>query len=80
MGLEIRAGLHTGEREARGDDLAGVAVHTGARVAALAGPNEVLVTSTVRDLVSGAGVEFRDRGRHALTGIPGEWQLLTVVA
>jgi class 3 adenylate cyclase len=80
MGLEIRAGLHTGECEARGDDLAGVAVHTGARVAALAGPSEVLVTSTVRDLVSGAGIEFRDRGRHALKGIPGEWQLLTVVA
>jgi class 3 adenylate cyclase/pimeloyl-ACP methyl ester carboxylesterase len=80
IGLEIRAGLHTGECEARGDDLAGVAVHTGARVAALAGPNEVLVTSTVRDLVRGAGIEFRDRGRHALTGIPGEWQLLTVVA
>jgi class 3 adenylate cyclase/pimeloyl-ACP methyl ester carboxylesterase len=80
MGLEIRAGLHTGECEARGDDLAGVAVHTGARVAALAGPSEVLVTSTVCDLVSGAGIEFRDRGRHALKGIPGEWQLLTVVA
>ena len=80
MGLEIRAGLHTGECEVRGDDLAGIAVHTGARVAALAGPSEVLVTSTVRDLVSGAAIDFRDRGRHALKGIPGEWQLLAVVA
>jgi class 3 adenylate cyclase len=78
-GFEIRAGLHTGECEVRGDDLAGVAVHTGARVGALAGPSEVLVTSTVRDLVSGSGLEFRDRGHHPLKGIPGEWQLLAVV-
>jgi pimeloyl-ACP methyl ester carboxylesterase len=78
MGLEIRTGLHTGECEARGDDLAGIAVHIGARVGRLAGPTEVLVTGTVRDLVTGSGVEFHDRGKHELKGIPGEWQLLAV--
>jgi pimeloyl-ACP methyl ester carboxylesterase len=78
IGLEVRAGLHSGECQARGDDLAGVAVHIGARVGGLAAANEVLVTSTVRDLVAGAGVEFHDRGRHTLKGIPGEWQLLAV--
>jgi class 3 adenylate cyclase len=78
LGLEIRAGLHTGECELRGDDLAGIAVHIGARVAALAGPGEVLVTSTVRDLVNGSGIEFTDRGLHALKGVPGEWQVLAV--
>jgi pimeloyl-ACP methyl ester carboxylesterase len=76
MGLEVRAGLHTGECEIQGDDLAGVAVHIGARVGALAGPREVLVTSTVRDLVAGSGIEFEDRGRHTLKGIPDEWHLL----
>ena len=80
MGLEVRAGLHSGECEVRGDDLAGVAVHIGARVGGLAGPNEVLVTSTVRDLVAGSGIEFHDRGRHTLKGIPGDWQLLAVTA
>ncbi|MBA2327567.1 MAG: alpha/beta fold hydrolase [Actinobacteria bacterium] len=78
LGLEIRAGLHTGECELRGDDLAGIAVHTGARVAALAGPSEVLVTSTVRDLVAGSGIEFTDRGRQDLKGVPGEWHVLAV--
>ncbi|HEY1237480.1 MAG TPA: adenylate/guanylate cyclase domain-containing protein [Solirubrobacterales bacterium] len=78
MGLEVRAGLHTGECEARGDDLAGIAVHIGARVGNLAGPNEVIVTSTVRDLVTGSGLEFHDRGMHELKGIPGEWQVLAV--
>jgi class 3 adenylate cyclase len=78
LGLEVRAGLHTGECELRGDDLAGIAVHIGARVAALAGPGEVLVTSTVRDLVNGSGIDFVDRGRHALKGVPGEWQVLAV--
>jgi class 3 adenylate cyclase len=72
LGLEIRAGVHTGECELRGDDLAGIAVHIGARVASLAGPGEVLVTSTVRDLVKGSGIEFTDRGLHALKGVPGE--------
>jgi class 3 adenylate cyclase len=78
IGIDVRAGLHTGECELRGDDLAGIAVHIGARVAALAGPGEVLVTSTVRDLVAGSGIEFADRGRHALKGVPGEWDVLAV--
>jgi class 3 adenylate cyclase/pimeloyl-ACP methyl ester carboxylesterase len=78
IGLQVRAGLHTGECETRGEDLAGVAVHIGARVAGLAAPGEVLVTSTVRDLVNGSGIEFHDRGRHALKGLPDEWQLLAV--
>ncbi len=78
IGLEVRAGLHAGECVERGDDFAGVAVHIGARVAGLAGPGEVLVTSTVRDLVTGSGIEFADRGRHTLKGVPGDWQLLAV--
>jgi class 3 adenylate cyclase len=78
IGLEVRAGLHSGECEVRGEDLVGVAVHIGARVGALAGTGEVLVTSTVRDLVTGSGIEFQDRGRHALKGVPDEWQLLAV--
>jgi class 3 adenylate cyclase len=78
MGLEVRVGLHSGECETRGDDLAGVAVHIGARVASLANGGEVLVTSTVRDLVTGSGIEFNDSGHHALKGIPGEWQLFAV--
>ena len=80
LGLEVRAGLHTGECSLRGDDLAGIAVHIGARVASLAGPGEVLVTSTVRDLVAGSGIEFADRGRQELKGVPGEWQVLAVEA
>jgi class 3 adenylate cyclase len=78
LGLEIRAGVHTGECELRGDDLAGIAVHIGARVASLAGPGEVLVTSTVRDLVNGSGIEFTERGRHELKGVPGQWDVLAV--
>jgi class 3 adenylate cyclase/pimeloyl-ACP methyl ester carboxylesterase len=80
LGLKVRAGLHTGECELRGDDLAGIAVHIGARVAALAGPGEILVTSTVRDLVAGSGIEFTDRGAHALKGVPGEWNVLAVAS
>jgi pimeloyl-ACP methyl ester carboxylesterase len=80
IGLEVRAGLHAGECVARGEDLAGVAVHIGARVASLASPGEVLVTSTVRDLVAGSDIEFTDRGAHALKGIPGKWQLLAVTS
>jgi class 3 adenylate cyclase/pimeloyl-ACP methyl ester carboxylesterase len=80
LGLEVRAGVHTGECELRGDNLAGIAVHIGARVANLAGAGEVLVTSTVRDLVQGSGIEFADRGRHELKGVPGEWQVLAVEA
>jgi pimeloyl-ACP methyl ester carboxylesterase len=78
MGLAVRAGLHTGECEMLGDKLAGIAVHLGARVASAAGPGEVLVSSTVHDLVAGSGLQFTDRGRHALKGIPGEWQLFAV--
>jgi pimeloyl-ACP methyl ester carboxylesterase len=78
IGLEVRSGLHSGECVARGDDFAGVAVHIGARVAGLAEPGEVLVTSTVRDLVTGSDIEFVDRGRHTLKGVPGDWQLLAV--
>jgi len=78
IGLEVRSGLHSGECLARGDDFAGVAVHIGARVAGLAEPGEVLVTGTVRDLVTGSGIEFGDRGRHTLKGVPGDWQLLAV--
>src|SRR2546426_11263255 len=71
LGLEIRAGLHTGECELVGQKLEGIAVHTGARVAALAGPGEVLVSSTVKDLVAGAGIEFDERGEYELKGVPG---------
>jgi class 3 adenylate cyclase len=78
LGLEVRAGLHTGECELRGDDIGGIAVHIGARVSALAGPNDVLVSSTLRDLVIGSGLEFDDRGTHQLKGVPGEWRLFAV--
>jgi class 3 adenylate cyclase len=74
----LRAGLHTGEAERRGDDIAGMAVHIAARVSALAGASEVLVTSTVRDLVAGSGVQFEDRELTTLRGVPGEWLLLAV--
>jgi class 3 adenylate cyclase len=75
LGLELRVGLHTGECELVDGKVAGIAVHTGARVAANAQPGEVLVSSTVRDLVAGAGLTFEDRGLHELKGIPGEWRL-----
>ncbi len=75
LGLEIRAGCHTGEIELFGDDVGGVAVHIGARVGALAEPSEVLVTSTVKDLVAGSGLAFEDRGAHHLKGIPDAWRL-----
>jgi class 3 adenylate cyclase/pimeloyl-ACP methyl ester carboxylesterase len=78
LGIEVRAGLHTGECELRGDDIGGIAVHIGARVSALAGPNDVLVSSTLRDLVIGSGLEFDDRGTHQLKGVPGEWHLYAV--
>ncbi len=80
LGIEVRAGLHTGECEVRGDDIGGIAVHIGARVSALAGPNDVLVSSTLRDLVIGSGLEFDDRGAHALKGVPGEWRLFAVAS
>jgi len=75
VGLEVRAGLHTGEVTARNGDVAGIAVHIGARVSELAGPGEVLVTRTVRDLVAGSGIEFDDRGQHALKGVGERWEL-----
>jgi pimeloyl-ACP methyl ester carboxylesterase len=78
LGLEIRAGLHTGECEVHGETVAGIAVHIGARVAALAGPGEVLVSSTVRDLVAGSGIEFDEHGEHGLKGVPGRWRLYSV--
>jgi len=78
LGLSVRAGLHTGECEVTDGNIAGIAVHTGARVAAQAGADEVLVSSTVRDLVAGSGIQFSDRGAHALKGIPGEWRLFAV--
>jgi pimeloyl-ACP methyl ester carboxylesterase len=74
-GIEIRAGIHTGECELLGDDVAGMAVHIGARIASLAGGGEVLVSSTVKDLVAGSKIEFEPRGAHVLKGVPGEWQL-----
>ena len=78
LGIQVRAGLHTGECEIRGDDIGGIGVHIGARVSALAGPNDVLVSSTLRDLVIGSGLEFEDRGAHALKGVPGEWHISAV--
>ena len=77
-GLELRAGVHVGEVELRGDDIGGLAVHIASRVSALAGADEVLVTGTVRDLVVGSGITFEDRGQHDLKGVPGEWQILAV--
>jgi class 3 adenylate cyclase len=79
LGLEIRAGLHSGECEVVGSDLAGIAVHVASRVQTAAGPGEVLVSSTVRDLVAGSGLRFADRGRHELKGLEGDWHLLAIV-
>ena len=78
LGLSVRAGLHTGECEIADGKVAGIAVHTGARVAALARADEVLVSSTVKDLVAGSGITFTERGPHELKGIPGEWRLFAV--
>ncbi|HLB26720.1 MAG TPA: adenylate/guanylate cyclase domain-containing protein [Dehalococcoidia bacterium] len=78
LGLPIRAGLHTGECEIMGEDIGGIAVHIGARVAGQAGPGEVLVSSTVKDLVAGSGLRFEERGAHALKGVPEEWRLFAV--
>lgn len=78
LGIQVRAGLHTGECEIRGADIGGIGVHIGARVSALAGPNDVLVSSTLRDLVIGSGLEFAERGPHQLKGVPGEWRLFAV--
>jgi class 3 adenylate cyclase len=78
LGLDIRAGLHTGEIETRGNDVAGIAVHIAARVSSLAGAGEVLVSRTVTDLVVGSGIEFENRGEHELKGVPGSWHLYAV--
>ena len=75
LGIHVRAGVHTGECEVMGDDIGGIAVHIAARVSALAGPSEVLVSRTVKDLVAGSGIEFSDRGAHTLKGVPDTWQL-----
>ena len=74
----MRAGLHTGECEVMDGKVAGIAVSIGARVAAQAGPGEVLVSQTVKDLVAGSGIEFQDRGGAELKGVPGEWRLYAV--
>ena len=79
LGIEVRVGIHAGEVEVRGADVAGMAVHIGARVAALAGPSEVLVSSTVRDIVTGSRHRFADRGESALKGVPGDWRLHALV-
>ena len=78
LGIEVRAGLHTGECERMNAKVGGIAVHIGARVAAEAGPGEVVVSSTVKDLVAGSGIAFRDRGAAELKGVPGEWRLFAV--
>jgi class 3 adenylate cyclase len=78
LGIDVRAGLHTGECEMMGDDVGGIAVHIGARVASLAGAGEVLVSRTVKDLVAGSGLRFADRGSQTLKGVPGEWQIYAV--
>jgi class 3 adenylate cyclase len=80
LDLEVRAGLHTGECERDGERVTGIAVHIGARVAAMARPGEVLVSRTVKDLVAGSEIELEDRGEHELKGIPGDWQLFSVRA
>jgi len=80
LALEVRAGVHTGEVELRGDDIGGIAVHIAARVATLAEPGEVLVSHTVVDLVAGSGIDFADRGMHDLKGVPRSWQLFAVEA
>jgi class 3 adenylate cyclase len=80
LGIEVRAGLHTGEVSFQGDDVAGIGVAIGARVGAKAEPSEVLVSQTVKDLVAGSGIRFEDRGLHALKGVPDEWRLYAVSA
>jgi len=80
LGLDIRAGLHTGEIELEPNDVAGLAVHIGARIAAMAEAREILVSSTVKDLVVGSGIAFAERGSHVLKGVPGEWRVFSVQA
>jgi class 3 adenylate cyclase len=78
LGIDVRVGVHTGECELIGTKIGGIAVHIGARVAALAQPGEVLVSTTVRDLVAGSGLQFEERGTHTLKGVPGSWPLYAV--
>ncbi|HEX7060241.1 MAG TPA: adenylate/guanylate cyclase domain-containing protein, partial [Solirubrobacterales bacterium] len=78
LGIEVRAGLHTGECEVIGEDIGGLAVHISARVAALASPGEVLVSRTVADLVAGSQIELTERGYHNLRGVPGKWRVYSV--
>jgi class 3 adenylate cyclase len=78
LGIEIRTGVHTGECELMGDDIGGIAVHIAARIMSQAAPGEILVSSSLRDLVVGSGIGFDDRGSHELKGVPGHWQLLAV--
>ena len=80
LGIQIRAGVHTGEVEVDGDAVRGIAVHIGARVAALAGPSEVVVSQTVKDLAAGSGLIFEDAGEHELKGVPDRWHLYRVLA
>ena len=80
LGLEVRAGLHTGECEIAGSKVSGIAVHTGARIAAAARPQEIFASGTVRDLVAGSGIRFDDRGSHVLKGVPGDWRLFAVAS
>ena len=78
LGIQVRSGLHTRECELMGNDVGGIAVHIGARVAAIAGPDEVLVSSTLKDLVAGSGISFKERGTHELKGVPDTWRLFQV--
>ena len=80
LGLEVRAGVHTGELETVSGKVGGIAVNIGARIGALAGPSEVLVSATVRDLVSGSGLVFEDAGEYQLKGLPDPWRLYRAVA
>jgi class 3 adenylate cyclase len=80
LGIEIRVGVHTGECEVIGEKLGGIAVHIGARIAGKAGVNEILVSSTVKDLVAGSSIRFDDCGAHVLKGVPGEWRLFAVAS
>jgi class 3 adenylate cyclase len=80
LGLEIRAGVHTGEVAATNGKISGIAVNIGARIAALAEPSEVLTSQTVKDLVAGSGISFRDRGEYELKGVPGRWRLYAATA
>ncbi|MGA8372103.1 MAG: hypothetical protein WB765_18370 [Acidimicrobiales bacterium] len=75
LGLDLRAGIHTGEVELRGDDIGGIAVHLAARIAALAGGGEILTSRTLKDLTAGSGLVFEDRCMHTLKGVPDEWQV-----